>query len=218
VETVINNPTDFRVLRFETDRRGRRRGRWMRMNKGITNLWRYVQIGEATNRRYLDALAQVTPSGPAIAQLDSLCRPRLHQGHRYARFNPISRPDAELFHALIAGSDLINGLSNRDLQQRLWPTPPRTHTAGGSPALPTRLPSHPKAPRTLHPGQDTRTTSLSSHPQRTKTPGGRDTLPHLRVSTGPRRLNHSRVRGHSGDCNDYAQCSADDRRWRQEAS
>jgi hypothetical protein len=126
VETVINNPTDFRVLRFETDRRGRRRGRWMRMNKGITNLWRYVQIGEATNQRYLDALAQITPSGPAIAQLDSLCRPRLHQGRRYARFNPISRADAELFHALLAGSDLINGLSNRDLQQRLWAPPPRT--------------------------------------------------------------------------------------------
>jgi hypothetical protein len=125
VETVINNPADFRVLRFETGRRGRRRGRWMRMNKGICNLWRYVQIGEATNRRYLDALAEVTPTGPAIAQLDSLCRQRCQQGQRYARFNPVSRGDAELFQAVLAGSHLISGLANRDLQQQLWTAPPR---------------------------------------------------------------------------------------------
>ncbi len=125
VETVINNPADYRVLRFETDRRGRRRGRWMRMNKGICNLWRYVQIGEATNRRYLDALTAVKPTGPAIAQLDSLCRQRCHQGQHYARFNPVSRPDAELFQAVLAGAHLISGLANRDLQQQLWTSPPR---------------------------------------------------------------------------------------------
>ena len=124
VETVINNPADFRVLRFEADRRGRRRGRWMRMNKGICNLWRYVQIGEAINRRYLDALAEVRPTGPAIAQLDSLCRQRRHQGQRYARFNPVARHDAELFQAVLAGAHLITGVANRDLQQQLWTTPP----------------------------------------------------------------------------------------------
>jgi hypothetical protein len=64
VETVINNPSDFRVLRFETDRRGRRSGRWMRMNKGIYNLWRHVQIGEATNRRYLTPSPRSSPPGP----------------------------------------------------------------------------------------------------------------------------------------------------------
>ena len=118
VETVINNPADYRVLRFEDDRRGRRRGRWMRMNKGIGNLWRYVQIGEATNRRYLDALAEVKPTGQAIAQLDSICHNRSKQGQRYARFNPVSRSDAELFQAVLSGTHLISGLANRDLQRR----------------------------------------------------------------------------------------------------
>jgi hypothetical protein len=96
----------------------------MRMNKGICNLWRYVQIGEATNRRYLDALAAVNPTGPAIAQLDSLCRQRRHQGQHYARFNPVSRSDAEPFQAVLAGAHLISGLANRDLQQQLWTSPP----------------------------------------------------------------------------------------------
>ena len=123
IETVINNPSDFRVLRFESIR-GRRRGRWMRMNKGIANLGRYVQIGEATNRRYLDALAEVKPTGAAIAQLDSLCQPRIRLGQRFARFTPVAKADAELFQAVLSGSYLLNGLSNRDLQQQLWTTPP----------------------------------------------------------------------------------------------
>ena len=125
VETVINNPADFRVLRFEDDRRGRRRGRWMRMNKGIANLWRYVQIGEATNRRYLNALAEVKPTGPAVAQLDSLCRQHSQHGQRVARFNPVSRSDAELFQAVLAGAHLVSGLANRDLQHKLWTAPPK---------------------------------------------------------------------------------------------
>lgn len=120
VETVINNPSDFRVLRFENDRRGRRRGRWMRMNKGLHNLWRHVQIGEATNRRYLDALAEVKPTGAAVAELDTLCRQRVQLGQRFARFSPVARADAELFQAVLSGSHLINGLSNKDLQQQLW--------------------------------------------------------------------------------------------------
>jgi hypothetical protein len=124
VETVINNPSDFRVLRFETDRRGHRRGRWMRMSKGVHNLWRYVQIGADTNRRYLDALAEAKPTAPAIAQLDSLCRPHLQNGHSYARFSPVSRADADLLQAVLSGAHLINGLSNRDLQSQLWSTPP----------------------------------------------------------------------------------------------
>lgn len=124
VETVINNPADFRVLRFESDRRGRRRGHWKPMRKGIHNLWRYVQIGEATNRRYLDALAEVTPTADAVEQLDSLCRPRLLDGQQFSRFNPVARTDADSFQAVLSGSHLINGLSNHDLQVLLWNSTP----------------------------------------------------------------------------------------------
>jgi hypothetical protein len=31
------------------------------------------------------------------------------------RFNPVARPDSDLFQAALAGAHLINGLSNRDL-------------------------------------------------------------------------------------------------------
>ena len=51
IETVINRPYRFRVLRRVKGPRGRERLRWMRMSKGIANLWRYVEIGEQANRR-----------------------------------------------------------------------------------------------------------------------------------------------------------------------
>lgn len=123
VETVINNPIDFRVLRFEKDKRGRMRGRWMRMGKGIHNLPRYFQVGQAANRRYLDALAEVKPSGKAIAELDALCRGRVTEGRRHGRLNPVGPQDCQLFLAVLAGEHAINGLRNRDLQARLDPVP-----------------------------------------------------------------------------------------------
>jgi hypothetical protein len=109
VETVINNPADFRVLRFEKDRRGRKHGRWMRMGKGIHNIPRYVQIGQAANRRSLDALAEVKPSGRAIAELDALCRGRVTDGRRHGRLNPVGPKDSQIFVAVLAGEHAIKG-------------------------------------------------------------------------------------------------------------
>ena len=57
VETTINNPREFWILRVLTDGKGRRERRWTEMNKGVANFWRYYQVGLAANRRYLDALA-----------------------------------------------------------------------------------------------------------------------------------------------------------------
>jgi hypothetical protein len=47
-------------------------------------------------------------------------------GRRHARFNPVSAQDCELFKAVLDGPHAINGLRNRDLAARLYPTTPRT--------------------------------------------------------------------------------------------
>jgi hypothetical protein len=128
VETVINNPSDFRVLRFEKDEKGRPRGRWVPMGKGIQNLWRYLEVGEAANGRYLDALAEVKPSGRAIAELDSLCCGRVVDGKRHPRFNPVADADCRIFEAVLAGEHMIAGFRSRDLQARLYAGP--VHSPG----------------------------------------------------------------------------------------
>jgi hypothetical protein len=119
VETTINNPREFRVLRVSNSREGRQR-RWMPMGKGVANFWRYRQVGLQSNQRYLDALAHAQLKGKAIAQLDRLCRPRTNNGKRYARFNPVTAEDCTLFTAVMAGEHALNGFRNKAMQARLY--------------------------------------------------------------------------------------------------
>jgi hypothetical protein len=125
VETTINNPREFRILRVLTDDNGRRQRRWCPMNKGVSNMWRYMQVGIGANRRYLEALAAAPPNGEGVAALDALCRPRTRNGRHYARFNPLQPADLALFRAVLAGGNTIVGFRNHDLVHRLYPRPPR---------------------------------------------------------------------------------------------
>jgi len=123
VETVINNPREFRVLRVFTDERGRRERRWCDMRKSVADLWRAFQVGIGANRRYLNALAAAPIKGEGVAALDALCRPRTKHGRTYARFNPLNPADLALFRAAMAGENTINGFRNRDLTRRLYRRP-----------------------------------------------------------------------------------------------
>jgi hypothetical protein len=124
VETVINKPSEFRILRVVTTTAGRRERRWCEMRKGVSDLWRTFQVGAAANHRYLDAMAAAPLKGKGVEPLDALCRPRTKQGRTYARFNPLTEGDLTLFRAALAGEHSIGGFRNRDLMRRLYPTSP----------------------------------------------------------------------------------------------
>lgn len=117
IETTINNAREFKVLR-NTD--GTRR--WVPMGKGVANFWRYYQVGQQANHRYLDALAHVSLQGEAVAELDSLCRCHTKNGKHYAKFNPVTQKDCDLFAAVLAGEHVLNGFRNHDLVARLYET------------------------------------------------------------------------------------------------
>lgn len=125
IETTINNPREFRVLRVLDTPDGKQR-RWLPMGKGVVNFWRYKQVGSQANARYLEALAQAQPVGKAIAQLDGLCHPHTHKGKRYARFQPVTATDSQLFAAVLRGEHALNGFRNKDLRAHLYPTPARS--------------------------------------------------------------------------------------------
>jgi hypothetical protein len=122
IETTLNNPREFKVLRVIETPRGRQR-QWRPMNKGVANFWRYAQVSAQANVRYLEALAQAQPKGKAIAELDRLCQPRRVDGKRYARFQPFSAEDCQMFAAVLDGKHALNGFRNKDLQARLYATP-----------------------------------------------------------------------------------------------
>jgi hypothetical protein len=123
VETVINNPREFRVLRVFTDEAGRRERRWCPMRKGVCDLWRTFQVGIGANQRYLAALAAAPLKGEGVAALDTLCRPRTNRGRRVARFSPLNPADLALFRATLAGEHAIVGFRNADITARLYRRP-----------------------------------------------------------------------------------------------
>jgi len=118
IETTINNPRDFKILKQTEDEET---WRWSPMGKGVSNLWHYREIGAAANRRYLDAMDAVQPNGEAVDMLDDLCRSRTVSGKRVPKFHPVTRRDCQIFAAALNGGHLIRGFRNRDLATALYP-------------------------------------------------------------------------------------------------
>jgi hypothetical protein len=126
VETTINNPREFKVLRLSNEAAGTGLRRWCPLNKGVAYLWRHFQVGAAANERYLSALAQVQRQGEAVAALDGLCRCRTANGKHVARLNPVTDATCALFRAVMAGEHTLNGFRNRDIAAYLYPSSPRS--------------------------------------------------------------------------------------------
>jgi hypothetical protein len=120
VETVINNPREFKVRRRRS-RDGRKTMVWCPMNKGVTNLPSYQRVARAANDRYLDALSVVADPAPAYEQVAHVAEAKVVQARHYAGFNPARRDDIRLFQAVLSGEHLLRGFHNADLRARLWP-------------------------------------------------------------------------------------------------
>jgi hypothetical protein len=121
IETVINDPREFRVRRLRT-RDGRREMIWCPMNKGVANLYRYREVALASNRRYLDALAVMDDPQPAYRQVEELTEPVVVSGRSHAGFNPARPGDVRLFWAVLAGENLPHGFRDADIREALYGT------------------------------------------------------------------------------------------------
>jgi hypothetical protein len=120
VETVINNPYEFKVRR-RAGRRGHRVLGWYPLPKGVAFLPRYVVVSATANQRYLDALAVVDNPARAYQALDRLAHPvRDAHGRSQRAFNPAAGADLQLFETVLRGEHLLHGFRNRDLRQRLF--------------------------------------------------------------------------------------------------
>jgi len=123
LETVINNPEEFKVRKKAT-RKKRRVMEWDSMRKGVAYLFRYQEVSRQANSRYLGALAVVDDPTPAIQQLDDITtRKKIALGRGVRAFNPLSRDDIQLFKAMMAGQHHIRGLSNSDIRTCLEGSP-----------------------------------------------------------------------------------------------
>jgi hypothetical protein len=122
VETVVNNPYSFKILRH-----GRRGGDavygWFPMAKGVANLYRYAEISLAANSAYLDALAVESDPHPARESLRSMTSPITRKGKTYGGFNPLKENEISTFKAVMDGDYVAFGFQNRDIRGRLFEQP-----------------------------------------------------------------------------------------------
>lgn len=120
IETVINDPYDFKVRRS-----GKRRGEqciaWFPLPKGVAYLYRFVEIAHAANSRYIEALAVVDDPAATLDERAALARPvRPKTGKSHRGFNPFSPEDICLFSILLRGEFHLMGFRNKDIRQLLF--------------------------------------------------------------------------------------------------
>lgn len=120
IETIINQPGEFKVYRQCQHRDGSTSKGWFDMCKGVGNLHHYQSHALACNRRYLEALAVVDDPTPGYEDLQNLTEPRRQQGRSYAGFNPARAQEVRLFQAVLAGDHVVQGFRNHAIRVSLY--------------------------------------------------------------------------------------------------
>jgi hypothetical protein len=118
VETTLNDMRDLRAPRCVDGKVVYRA-----MRKGVADIKRRAQVSQASNQRYLEALAAVTTPTPLKTLTDQLSRRVNWKGKPIRGLNLLGESDAALCAAVGRGEFLINGFRNRDLQRLLFSTP-----------------------------------------------------------------------------------------------
>ena len=121
IETVINQPREFRVRRRRL-RAGRQQMVWCPMNKGVANFYQYHAVARAANERYLNALSLVEGPCATAKQLDRVSQSvKFHQRRRRG-LNIMHPEEQRLFRAILRGDWRLHGFRNRDLVPELYGT------------------------------------------------------------------------------------------------
>ena len=94
------------------------------MRKGIADLHRRTEISQATNNRYLDAIASVDATTELGLLIDKICRPTTLNSQRVRAMNPHAPDDIKLIETISRGEFTINGFRNRDIRTLFFPDEP----------------------------------------------------------------------------------------------
>ena len=115
IESTFNNTRDMKVYRRPE---GEPEGKltWRRLRKGVADIPRRVEIAQAANERYLQALAAVDTDASLNELTKPLCQPVVWKGRRARALNPWSPEDGKLLEIINHGEFMINGFRNRDIR------------------------------------------------------------------------------------------------------
>lgn len=123
VETTINNPRDFKVVRPKQGGPASEVA-LRKLRKNIEDLPRVADVSRRSNARYLDALAGLSGDIPLEKLACPLAVPARLNGTRIRALNVYAQDDLNLLRAVIRGEHAISGFRNRDLIAHLHSEPP----------------------------------------------------------------------------------------------
>jgi len=122
IESTINDPTAFKVMRRaqgESDKKPKRR---LSMRKGVADIGQRAAISRGINQRVMDHLATFTETTP-LMELFASCTQRFTQKGRTVRaLEPLGK-DRLLLLAISDPKHAVAGLSNADLRAMLGNQP-----------------------------------------------------------------------------------------------
>jgi hypothetical protein len=122
IEMTMNNQKAFRVYR---PNQGEPQGekKWRRMRRGLADLHRRAEVSQQVNERYLDALASVDDSARLHEILSPVEKRKRWKQRPVRALHPFSVDDSALLEIVSRGEFMIAGLCNRDVRDRLFPSP-----------------------------------------------------------------------------------------------
>lgn len=118
-ENTTNDPSKFRVFRKTSKDSD---PKWVPMRKGIADLKRRAELGQAANKRYLDALASVDTDTPVSELVLPVCRPARLGKQRIRALRPWGTEDRELLKIIANGDYISHGFRNADIAGKFYPT------------------------------------------------------------------------------------------------
>jgi hypothetical protein len=138
VETTLNEVKGLKSFRPKADDPA---GpcTWQPMRKGVVEMTRRTELSQASNDRYLEALATLPSDTPLSRATGKLCRPVVVEGRRHRGLNPLAPDDAHLLEAISRGEWLVAGFRNRDIRHALYGDVPDETSRRRQSARVTRL-------------------------------------------------------------------------------
>lgn len=120
-ENTMNDPSGYKVFRVKEGEADDAPKSWQQLRKGVADMPRRAEVGEAANRRLAESFASIAEPDTLGDLLKPLGQPVVKDGRRLARaLNPLTGADGELLRAIAHGDYLMNGLRNRDLRADLF--------------------------------------------------------------------------------------------------
>ncbi len=120
IETTINDPHEFKILKDVRTNEGYEVKRWVPMGKSIANLYRYREVSKASNNRYIEALENAIDKSKPLYEIEQVSSKIEIKGRRYTGFNMLDKETTRLFEILSNGSYMINGFRNVDIKYLLY--------------------------------------------------------------------------------------------------